>query len=102
MRPGAARDPDFAFRFTPATIQRLAEVKGDIADVAVALFDLIAAKDEDAQVGFRIVAPFWRLVHRGYVRLLLAGGAKLLAYGTTRGVRTLADVERLVAQSRSS
>ncbi len=100
--PGAAHDPDLAFRFTPIAIQRLAEAQGDLADIAVVLFDLIANDDEDVRIGFRVVAPFWRLARHGYLGLLVIAGPKLVAYGVRHGLRTLADLQRLIAASQAS
>jgi hypothetical protein len=96
LRPGAARRPDFAFRFTPTSIDRLAATSGGVGEFAVELFSLIVATDEDLRIGFRIIAPFATLARKGYVRLLFAGGWKVLAFGATRGVRTLNDLRRLV------
>lgn len=96
LRPGAAPDPDLAFRFTPRAIDRLAAVEGGMADFALALFDLIAEQDEGLRVGLRVVAPFARLVRRGYLALLLAAGPRVLAYGLARGVRSATDLKRLI------
>lgn len=101
LRPGRAADPDFAFRFTPAAIERLDAVEGDVADFAITLFALILETDEALQLGFRVIAPFPRLVRRGYLRVLLSAGPKLVAYGARRGVRDLGDLRRLVAHVRA-
>lgn len=101
LLPGPARDPDFAFRFSPQAIARLAAVEGDVGDFAVALFSLIGERDESLRVGFRVIAPWSRLLRRGYVRLLLAGGPEVLAYGLAHGVATLPKLRRLVAQWRA-
>ena len=53
------------------------------------------------EIDLRVVAPFWRLLRRGYVRLLLAGGPKVLAFGARHGVGDLAALRRLVAAQRS-
>ncbi len=96
LRPGPAPDPDFVFRFTPAAIERLAAVGGNVGDFAVELFSLITETDPTQRIGFRIAAPFSRLVRRGYLGLLAAGGLRVLAFGASRGVRTLADLRRLI------
>jgi hypothetical protein len=100
LLPGAAAKPDFVFRFTPASIERLCATDGSIGHFAVALFGLIAAQDPRLRVGFRIAAPFPRLVGRGYLRLLAAGGLRVLAFGAARGVRTPADLRRFVERVR--
>jgi hypothetical protein len=101
LRPGRAPSPDFALRFTPAAVDRLAAVRGGIGSFAVELFGLIVETDEELRIGFRIIAPFATLARKGYVRLLLAGGSKLLAFGAARGVRTLADLGTLIARIRA-
>ena len=101
LLPGPAQDPDFAFRFTPGAVERLAAVDGDVADFAVALFACSVEPRADQRVDIRVIAPFSRLVRRGYVRLLLAAGPKLARYGATRGVRTLRDLRALVAAHRA-
>lgn len=100
LLPGPADDPDFAFRFTPDAVDRLAAVEGGIGDFAVELFQLITETRTRLQVGFRIRAPFTRLLRRGYLGLLAAGGTRVLAFGASHGVRTLAALRRLVEQSR--
>lgn len=101
LRPGEAVAPDLAFRFTPAAIDQLAAVEGGIGDFAVALFSLILETDPELRIGFRIIAPFPRLVRRGYLRLLLHEGPELVAYGARHGIRNLADLRRLVARLRA-
>ena len=74
--------------------------RGGIGHFAVALFELIAEESPRLRVGFRIAAPFPRLVRRGYLRLLAVGGPRLLAFGAARGVRTPAELRRLVERVR--
>jgi hypothetical protein len=100
LLPGAAADPDFVFRFTPASIERLCAADGGIGRFAVELFALIAEESPRLRVGFRIAAPFARLVRRGYLRLLAVGGLRVLAFGAARGVRTPGDLRRLVERVR--
>ena len=100
LLPGAAPDPDFVFRFTPASIERLCATDGGIGHFAVALFGLIAEQSPRLRVDFRVAAPFPRLVRRGYLRLLAAGGLRVLAFGAARGVRSPADLRRLVERVR--
>ncbi len=101
LLPGRGPNPDFAFRFTPAAVERLAAVRGGVGGFAVELFSLIVAEDDELGIGFRVAAPFATLVRKGYVQLLLSGGRELLAFGASRGVRTLADLRRLVARVRA-
>ncbi len=97
LRPGPAARPDFAFCFTPGAIDDLAAVDGGIDGVAVALFDLMLSEDPARRVGFRVLAPFWRLVRHGHLRLVLEAGPRVLAYGAGHGIRTLGQLRAFVA-----
>jgi len=101
LEPGAADDPDFVFRFTPAAVERLDAVDGGVGEFAATLFELIVDADEDQGVGFRIAAGFPRLVARGYLRLLLAAGPEVLRFGLVHGVTTLRALRRLVDELRT-
>jgi len=102
LLPGDVSDPDFVFRFPPAAIERLEAAEGSVGAFAVALFRLIAGEEPESRVDFRIAASFARLAQRGYLRLLLAAGWRVLAYGAKRGVLTLEDLRRLVARLHAS
>ncbi len=103
LLPGAATDPDFAFRFTPRSIERLSQVQGSgLADFAVELFDCIVSEDPELQVGLRILSSLPKLILRGYVSLLMKGGPRVLAYGASRGVTSVGDLRRFLKQSRAS
>jgi len=99
--PGAAEDPDFVFRFTPAAIRRLETVDQEMDDFAVELFRLMLEETVDQGVEIRIVAGFPRLLRRGYVRLLLSAGPKVLAFGAAHGILSLRSLRRVVSSSRS-
>lgn len=96
-------DPDFAFRFTPKSIDRLCSVKGhEQADFAIEFFECVVSDDPDLQVGLRVIAGFPRLLWRGYVTMLLRGGPRLLAYGATRGIHSVSDLRKFLSQTRAS
>ncbi len=97
LLPGAALDPDFVFRFSPASIEVLEAVQGGIGEFAVALFEQIT----EGEVDLRIRAGFGRLTMRGYVKLLLAAGPPVLAFGATHGIRTLGALRKFIAELRS-
>jgi hypothetical protein len=102
LLPGAAEDPDFVFRFTPAAIERLEAVDQGMDDFAVELFRLMLEESMDEGVAFRVAAGFPRLLRRGYVRLLLSAGPGVLAFGAALGILNLRGLRRLVTSSRSS
>jgi hypothetical protein len=93
---GAAHDPDLALRFTPDSVASLARTHGDVGDFAVRLFHLVVEAGFETGIELRIVAPFSRLVRRGYLSLLVAGGLRVLAFGAAHGVRTVRELRRLV------
>jgi hypothetical protein len=98
LAPGARRDADLELGFSPAAIERLEATRGGIGAFAIALFELAVEKDESARVEIRVLAPFSRLVRRGYLRLLVAGGPEVLAWGAAHGVRSLGELRRFVAR----
>jgi hypothetical protein len=100
LQPGAASDPDFVFRFTPDAVERLAAQEGGIGEFAVTLFTCITADDARSRVDLRIVAGFARLARRGYVRLLLAAGPRVIRFGARHGIRTPGALRRFVAELR--
>jgi hypothetical protein len=102
LLPGAAPDPDFAFRFSAGAIARLEAVQGDAGDFAVELFERTLSEDPETRVDIRIVASFVRLAARGYVRLLLASGSRVRALGAAHRVVGLRGLRRLVATLRTS
>jgi hypothetical protein len=102
LLPGVGDDPDFVFRFTPASVARLEAVRGGVGEFAVELFALILEEEPDLRVGFRIAAGFPRLARRGYLRLLLAAGPRVLAFGAAHGIRTLRGLRRFVAEQASA
>ena len=100
LLPGASPSPDFVFRFTPRSIERLAAVRGGIGDFAVELFALTMEDDPESRVDLRIHSSFPTLARRGYLKLLLAAGPRVFAFGVRRGIRTLAALRRFVAERR--
>jgi hypothetical protein len=102
LEPGPADDPDLAFCFPPAAIEALAATRGGVGDFALALFRLMLEEDPERRVALRVIAPFPRLLRRGYVALLLRGGPRLLWFGARHGVRTLAQLQRVVDAARGA
>ncbi|RMF16864.1 MAG: hypothetical protein D6761_05555 [Candidatus Dadabacteria bacterium] len=100
---GPSPDPDFGFCFTPASIERIFSVPDDahIADFAIELFECITSEDPETKIDFRVHAPFSQLLKRGYVKLLLRGGPRVMQYAARHGVRTLSDLRRLLKEARS-
>jgi hypothetical protein len=99
---GAAPDPDLVFRFTPAAVERLAAVSGGVGEFAVTLFELMTSRDPEVRIDLRIAAGFARLVRRGYLGVLAAGGPQVLAFGASHGVRSLTALRRFVSQRRAA
>jgi hypothetical protein len=100
LLPGAAEDPDFAFRFSPGAIDRLAAVSGNAGDFAAELFTLAYSKDPEVRVNIRVAAGFARLLRRGYVRLLIAAGPRARAIGFQHGETGMSSLQHLVASLR--
>ncbi len=102
LEPGKADDPDFVFRFAPGAVERLQGVKGGIGEFAAELFSLADGADPEHHVDLRVVASFSRLRARGYLRLLVKAGPRVIAYGLSRGIFSVADIGKLVHQARDT
>jgi hypothetical protein len=98
--PGPGEDPDFAFRFSPGAIDRLSAVKGGAAEFAAELFERVVSPDATTRVDLRVVAPFRRLVARGYLGLLMTVAPRLASMRARLGLKTLGDLRRLVEARR--
>jgi hypothetical protein len=101
LAPGALPDADLELGFPPAAIERLAATRGSIGEFAVALFELAVSPDPELRVELRILSPFFTLARRGYLRLLIAGGPRVLAWGAAHGVRSLGELRRWIARVRA-
>lgn len=101
LEPGPASDPDFAFCFPPAAIDRITTAEGGVGGFAVALFSSIVEPDAALHVGFRVIAPWMRLARNGYVGLLIAGGPRVIAFGARHGIRSAGQLRRFVNATRS-
>ena len=100
LLPGAADDPDFALRFSPGAIDRLAAVRGNAGDFAAELFALAYSRDPEVKVNIRVAVGFARLLRRGYVRLLIAAGLRARAIGVASGETGMSSLQHLVASLR--
>jgi hypothetical protein len=100
LAPGSRADADLELGFPPAAIERLAQTRGGIGNFAVALFELAVTPDVALRVELRILSPFLTLTRRGYLRLLVAGGPRVLAWGAAHGVRSLGELRRWIARVR--
>ncbi|MFI5215172.1 MAG: hypothetical protein ACHQ3O_01405 [Candidatus Limnocylindria bacterium] len=101
LEPGALRDADLELTIPPGAVGRLEATRGGVGDFAVALFELAVERDEALRVDLRILAPFSRLMRRGYLRLLVAGGPAVLAWGAAHGVGSLGELRRWIGRMRS-
>ncbi len=98
LESGYDSDPDLEFRFTPGAVMRITEVDGGVAEFAIALFSAALDSDPERRLGLTVVAPFSRLLQRGYLRLLWAGGGPVLAFGARHGIRSIGELRDLVAR----
>ncbi len=101
LAPGARADADLELGFPPAAIERLAGTRGGVGDFALALFELAVAPDPALRVDLRILSSFLTLTRRGYLRLLVAGGPSVLAWGAAHGMRSLGELRRWIGRVRA-
>jgi hypothetical protein len=97
---GPAKDPDFAFRFTPKSIDRLSAVaSGDVGDFGIELLECVLSDDPELQVGLRVLGGYTRLLFRGYVGLFFKGGPRLLSHANERGIGNVSDLRKFFKQA---
>lgn len=99
LTPGTCESPDLVFRFAPGSVERLRDVAGGVGVFAVELFSLIDSDDPNIRIDFRVAAPFSVLVQHGYLRLLIAAGPRVAAYGARRGIFSPRGLKRVVEAS---
>ena len=102
LRHGPGENPDFVFRFTPASIEALSATDGGADDVAVQLFSLILDDDPARRIGFRIAAPFTTLIRHGHLQLVIKSGPKTLAFGASHHIFTPWHLRSFVGRIRST
>lgn len=99
---GAVRDPDFVFRFSPASVETLQSVEGGLGAFALALFALIEDSDPEGRVEIRVAASFSTLMEHGFLTLLLTAGPKVAAFGLRHGVIGPRSLAKFVGRARAT
>jgi hypothetical protein len=100
LLPGAAPDPDFLLRFTPAAVDRLAALHGSAGDFVAELLALASASDPELRIDIQVAVRFARLLSRGYVRLLLAAAPHMRAIGFAHGESGVSSLQQLATAMR--
>lgn len=92
-----AADPDFTLALPAGAVARLlGGDRGSIGDLGVTFFRLATERDPELKVRVRICAPTARLVARGYLSVLLLGGAGVALWLLRRGIASpRAAIDRL-------
>jgi hypothetical protein len=94
---GPAADPDFTLVLPAGAVERLtAGGLERIGDLGVEFFRLAADREPARRIGIRLHAPTARLVARGYLGVLLLGGAGVALWLLRKGIANpRAALERL-------
>jgi hypothetical protein len=95
MRSGSARveatpaaDPDFTLTIPEAAVSRITGIQGDdVGAFGIEFFKLALEKDPALKVHVRVDAPTARLLSRGYLGVLAAGGMKVSWWLLKNGVK---------------
>jgi hypothetical protein len=78
LEGGAARDPDFTLAIPDAAVKHITSfARSDAGELGIEFFKLAISRDPAIKVRIRIQASTPRLVSRGYLGVLAAGGLKV-------------------------
>lgn len=105
LEPGEPDNPDFDFVFSEGAIDYLTELQeGSIGDFATRLYECCFLLPEDKRVEFQVLAPVSQILKRGYWKIALKGGLKVLRIARQHGLGSLDDIKRLfgLLQGKSS
>lgn len=88
VEDGAGRDPDFTLAIPDAAAAHLTSLPGaDVGELGVEFFKLAVSRDPSLKVRIRVHASAPRLVSRGYLGVLAAGGTRVGWWLLKKGVR---------------
>jgi hypothetical protein len=93
----SARDPDFTLTIPDGAVRRLVSLESpDVGEYGIAFFMLVTSSDPDLRVRVQIGASTMRLIGKGYLRVLAAGGTKVTLWLLKKGaLNPKAAIDRL-------
>jgi hypothetical protein len=85
---GPAKDPDFELTMAPGAVTALAaQPNADVGDLGILFFQHILAKDPDSKIKVKLHSGLIKLTMRGWVGVMMSGGAKVLGWMASKGLK---------------
>ena len=96
LETGLSENPDFDFTFSEGAIYYLTELEdGSIGDFATRFYECCFLLDEERRVEFQVVSGVGQILKRGYWKIALKGGLKVLKIARQHNLGGVNDVRRL-------
>ena len=85
---GSAKDPDFELTLAPGAVTAIAaQPDADVGELGILFFQHILAKDPNAKIGVKLHSGLIKLTMRGWVGVMMSGGAKVLGWMASKGLK---------------
>jgi hypothetical protein len=85
---GRALDPDFELTMAPGAVTAIAsKPDADLGDLGILFFQHIIARDPQSKIGVKLHSGLLKLTKRGWIGVMMSGGAKVIGWLATKGVK---------------
>src|SRR5919201_5254722 len=85
---GKAKDPDFELTMAPGAVMAIAaQPDADVGELGILFFQHIVARDPQSKIGVKLHSGLIKLTMRGWVSVMMSGGAKVIAWMASKGLK---------------
>lgn len=85
---GKAKDPDFELTLAPGAVTAIAaQPNADVGDLGILFFQHIVSRDANSKIHVKLHSGLIKLTMRGWVGVMMSGGAKVLGWMATKGLK---------------
>jgi len=85
---GKAKDPDFELTMAPGAVTALAaQPNADVGDLGILFFQHILSRDPNSKIHVKLHSGLIKLTMRGWVGVMMSGGAKVIGWMATKGLK---------------
>ena len=98
---GAPKDPDFELTLAPGAVTALAaQPDAELGDLGILFFQHILSKDPNSKIGVKLHSGLIKLTMRGWVSVMMSGGAKVLGWMASKGLRGPSAIASAIGRLR--
>jgi hypothetical protein len=98
---GAARDPDFELTLAPGAVTAIAaQPNADVGDLGILFFQHIVSRDPNSKIGVKLHSGVIKLTMRGWVGVMMSGGAKVIGWMATKGLQGPSAIAHAIGRLR--